>query len=127
MPSLPSASTSCEGVAPGASIRVALQPPRSASLLSSDCQFGGAQKLLKISPAWKRIIASPPLHGSPGLVKVLPVTTNRSVPSVAASGDTAVLPDAATDGIRCPGHDVGRIVDWYPNNPSVVHAAVASV
>src|SRR6266536_6652598 len=82
MPSLPSASTICEGVAPGASMRVALQPPRSASLLSSDCQLGGAQKLLKTGPAWKRIIASPPLHGSPGLVKVLPVTTNRLVPSL---------------------------------------------
>src|SRR5438094_5165368 len=84
MPSLPSASTSCEGVAPGVSISVALQPPRSLSLLSSDCQLGGAQKSLKTGPAWKRIIASPPLHGSPGLVKVLPVTTNRLVPSLAA-------------------------------------------
>src|SRR5207248_11059473 len=92
MPSLPSASTSCEGVAPGASIRVALQAPRSASLLSSDCQLGGAEKLLKISPAWKRILASPPLHGSPGLVKVLLVTTNRSVPSLATPPCPQVTP-----------------------------------
>src|SRR5439155_12859751 len=83
MPSLPSARTSCEGVAPGASLSLALQPPRSLSLLSSDCQLGGAQKPLKTGPAWKRIIASPPLQGSPGLVKVLPVTTNRLVPSLA--------------------------------------------
>src|SRR5207248_105703 len=68
MPSLPSASTSCEGVAPGVSISVALQPPRSLSLLSSDCQLGGAQKSLKTGPAWTRIIDSPPLHGSAALI-----------------------------------------------------------
>src|SRR5436305_4543353 len=95
MPSLPSASTSCEGVAPGASISVALQPPRSVSLLSSDCQLGGAQKLLKTGPAWKRIIASPPLHGSPGLVKVLPVTTNRLVPSLATPPCPQIPPPMA--------------------------------
>src|SRR5436190_21271374 len=83
VPSLPIASTSWAGVAPGASISVALQPPRSVSVLSSDCQLSGAQKLLKTGPAWKRIIASPPLHGSCWPVNVFPVTTNRLVPSLA--------------------------------------------
>src|SRR5205809_5637363 len=96
MPSLPSASTSCEGVAPGASMSVALQPPRSLSLLSSDCQLGGAQKSLKTGPAWKRIIASPPLHGSPGLVKVLPVTTNMFVPSLATPPCPQIPPPSAS-------------------------------
>src|SRR5437773_9988953 len=77
MPSLPSASTSWEGVAPGASISGALQPPRSVSVLSSECQLSGAQKLLKTGPAWKRIIVSPPLHGPCRPVHVFPVTARR--------------------------------------------------
>src|SRR5262249_55313522 len=95
MPSLPSASTSCEGVAPGPSINVALTPPTSVSPLSSDCQFRGAQKPLKIGPAWKRIIASPPLHGSPWRVKVLPVTTNILVPSLATPPCPQIPPPIA--------------------------------
>src|SRR6476661_9314472 len=41
--SLPRASTSCEGVAPGTSITVALTPPTSVSLLSRLNQLVGAQ------------------------------------------------------------------------------------
>src|SRR5438552_18688145 len=83
MPIMPRTRTSRQRIDPDTLISLTLQPPKSLSLLSSDCQLGGAQKSLKTGPAWKRIIASPPLHGSPGLVKVLPVTTNRSVPSLA--------------------------------------------
>src|SRR5882757_9047953 len=82
MPSLPSASTSCEGVAPGTSTSVALTPPRSTSPWSSGNQLGGAQKSLKAGPACKRIMASPPIQ-LPWVLKVFPVITNMLVPSLA--------------------------------------------
>src|SRR2546430_2037706 len=61
-------------------------PPRSISPLSSDSQLVGAQSSvgfpLKIGPACKRIIASPPLQ-LPPVLKVFPVTTNMLLPSLA--------------------------------------------
>src|SRR5437762_8894478 len=75
---------------------VALQPPRSVSLPSRLCQLIGAQKSLNTGPALKRTIASPPLHGFPGLVKVLPVTTNVLVPSLATPPCPQIPPPSAS-------------------------------
>src|SRR6266550_6784986 len=96
MRTLPKASTKCEGFAPGTSTTVALQPPRSVSLPSRACQLVGAQKSLKTGPALKRTIASPPLHGSPGLVNVFPVTTNTLVPSLATPPWPQMPPPSAS-------------------------------
>src|SRR5260370_24817601 len=78
---------------------IALHPPRSVSLPSSDCQLAGAQKSvgcpLNTGPACKRTIASPPLHGSCGLVKVLPVITNMLVPSLATPEWPQIPPPCA--------------------------------
>src|SRR5213592_4254718 len=74
---------------------VALQPPRSVSLPSRACQLTGAQKSLNTGPALRRTIASPPLHGSPGLVNVLPVTTNMLVPSLATPPCPQIPPPMA--------------------------------
>src|SRR5262249_37693142 len=93
--SLPNASTKCEGLAPGTSMIVALQPPRSVSPLSSDCQSGGAQKSLKTGPALKRTIASPPLQTPPAL-NVFPVTTNILVPSLATPPCPQIPPPSAS-------------------------------
>src|SRR6266545_4913633 len=104
-PSLPSATTRLEGVAPGTSTSNGPDPPRSVSDSSSDCQFAGAQKSLgcsvKIGPGWKRISASPPRHGSPGFVKVLPVATNGLFPSLATPPILHIPP---------PNHPVAQAV-----------------
>src|SRR5436305_5831660 len=79
---------------------MALQPPRSVSLPSSDCQFVGAQKSVglpvKTGPACKRTIASPPLQGSPWFVNVFPVITNMLVPSLATPECPQIPPPSAT-------------------------------
>src|SRR5262249_41668752 len=93
---LPNASTRCEGFALGTSMIVALQPPRSVSPPSRAYQLVGAQKSLKTGPVFKRTIASPPLQGSPGLVKVLPVTTNMLVPSLATPPCPQIPPPSAS-------------------------------
>src|SRR5262245_13550025 len=78
---------------------MALQPPRSVSLLSKDCQLAGAQKSVgfpvNVGPACKRTMASPPLHGSPGLVNVFPVITNMLVPSLATPECPQIPPPSA--------------------------------
>src|SRR5882724_10077607 len=76
---------------------VALQPPRSVSLPSRACQLTGAQKSSNnTGPAWRRTIASPPRHGSPGLVKVFPVITNILVPSLATPPWPQMPPPSAS-------------------------------
>ena len=57
---------------------IGLVPPRSMSLVSSDCQLVGAQKSmvppLKTGPGWRRIMASLPPQGVVPL-GALPVAT----------------------------------------------------
>ncbi|PYM82411.1 MAG: hypothetical protein DME09_14350 [Candidatus Rokuibacteriota bacterium] len=77
MPSLPSATTSREGVAPGTSTRIGPEPPRSASARSREAQVAGAKKSagsrLKLGPGPRRMTASPsPQLDAP---KVFPVAT----------------------------------------------------
>src|SRR5512132_3957645 len=83
LPSLPNASTNCEGVAPFTVICTGPQPPRSMSPLSSDSQLVGAQESigfpLKTGPGRKRITASPPPHWPP-VWNVFPVMTNTLRP-----------------------------------------------
>ena len=43
------------------------------------------------------------------------------------TGDAAVSPNSATDGARCPGRNVGRIVDRNTHHPAVISAAISPV
>ena len=45
----------------------------------------------------------------------------------AIAGDTAVSPNPAAHGCRCPGHYIGRIVDVHAYNPAMIVAAVTDI
>src|SRR5690349_22209354 len=84
LPSLPNASTSCDGVNAGASTTSEPLPPRSRSEESSDGQFVGAKKSRvwpeNTGPDCRRITASPRDHVV--APNVLPVVTKMFVPSL---------------------------------------------
>ena len=129
LPSFPSASTSCEGVAPGTSMSMALTPPRSVSPLIEREPIGrrpvvhGEGGPLKTGPACNRMIASPPIQ-LPPVLNVFPVITNMFVPSLA----TPLCPQIPPPSRCCrPAMHIRRIVNVHADNPAMIIAAVTEI